>query len=104
MEAFEKNLTKICCGVKYQIVMTDINMPVMDGYEATEKMFKLQERFGCNVPIIAVTAYEDQETKDRCLNMGMSAVLTKPVTFDSLEKIVNLYYHGKVSQSSHSRN
>lgn len=44
------------------------------------------------VPVVAVTAYEDNETVNRCLKIGMSAVLHKPVSSEKLERIVQKFY------------
>lgn len=44
------------------------------------------------VPIVAVTAYEDIDTVNKCYRIGMSAVLNKPVSADKLVKIVNKLY------------
>ena len=48
------------------------------------------------MPIIAVTAYEDEDTLNKCLSVGISRVVNKPVNFEKLNSIVNDFYFGKV--------
>lgn len=75
-------------------MLTDLNMPNLDGIQAAIQIFAYQEermerdpayKF---VPIVAVTAFEDHETLSKCIEVGMSAVLQKPVSFKKLDKIV----------------
>ncbi len=40
VEMFNKNYTKTCCNVRYKMIFMDINMPIMDGYEATMKIMQ----------------------------------------------------------------
>ncbi|WMI64145.1 7TM diverse intracellular signaling domain-containing protein [Aestuariibaculum sp. YM273] len=73
----------------YDLILMDLQMPIMDGYEATEfiRSGKLGQAIG-SIPIIAVTADAMAETRERVLNMGMNDYMTKPVKRDLLmEKI-----------------
>ncbi len=58
----------------YDIIFMDVQMPEMNGYEATEKMREL----GIDVPIIAVTASAVRGERERCIASGMSDILAKP--------------------------
>ena len=63
-------MEKECCDVKYKLVLTDLNMPVMDGFEAARLILKYQaipRPESSFVPIVAVTAYDDIDTMDQCL-------------------------------------
>lgn len=64
------------------LVLMDIEMPVMDGYEATTA---LRRRFSATqLPILGMTAHAFEEARDRCLHVGMNNVMTKPFDIESL--------------------
>lgn len=64
----------------YDLVLMDIQMPGMDGYEATERIRELEQKKGNeSVPIIAVTAHASEEIRRRVLECGGDAYITKPV-------------------------
>ena len=65
------------------IILMDLNMPVMDGYEAASF---IRHQLHLIVPIIAMTATSFREEKDRCMESGMNDYLSKPVEFDDLYK------------------
>ena len=70
-------------------------MPIMDGFEATEKILKYQKDNNLKeeCKIVALTAYQTQETKNRCLNLGMLNVYHKPASKTDIKEIICLYYH-----------
>ena len=72
-----------------EIVLMDIMMPVMDGYEATQKI-REQERFK-NLPVIALTAKAMADDKDKCIKAGASDYLTKPVDIDKLVSMMKVW-------------
>ena len=75
-------LTSTTDDTLYHAILMDIQMPIMDGYAATEKL-RAQTRF-CNLPIIALTANAMPEDKERCLKVGMNAHIAKPFKPDEL--------------------
>ena len=62
----------------YHFILMDIEMPVMDGYEATMKIRKLPNRIRANIPIIALTANAVPENRERAAVVGMDDFLVKP--------------------------
>ena len=72
---------------KPDIVLMDINMPVMNGYQALEEIRKLQG--GDTVPVIAVTAYAFESDEQRILQNGFDAYVSKPVNGDVLKSKMN---------------
>ncbi|MGD9187552.1 MAG: response regulator [Desulfobacteraceae bacterium] len=73
------------CRNTFDAVLMDLQMPVMDGFEATKAI--RDPSGGClnpRVPIIALTANSQEETRKKCLNEGMDDFLTKPVSPDLL--------------------
>jgi CheY-like chemotaxis protein len=73
----------------YDLVLMDIQMPEMDGIEATGKirLFEKKEK-RVFVPVIALTAHAMMSDKEECINAGMDDYITKPLSFDALEGIL----------------
>lgn len=63
----------------YDVVLMDIQMPVMDGITATREIRLLEANNGHRLPIIAVTANASQFDRERCLKVGMDDFITKPI-------------------------
>ncbi|MBN1251479.1 MAG: PAS domain S-box protein, partial [Bacteroidales bacterium] len=69
------------------IVLMDIKMPKMNGYQAT----KLIKEFKPDLPIIAQTAYSTSEDKAHAFSVGFDEFITKPISEESLKKILDLF-------------
>ena len=65
----------------YDLVLMDVQMPDMDGLEATRMIREMERERGGHIPIVACTAYALEEDRARCFDAGMDACVTKP--FDS---------------------
>ncbi len=63
----------------YDLVLMDIQMPVMDGYTATEEIRNIKNPKIANIPIIAMTANAFSEDKEKCIQVGMNGHLAKPI-------------------------
>ncbi|MGE5943337.1 MAG: 7TM diverse intracellular signaling domain-containing protein [Flavobacteriales bacterium] len=76
----------------YNLILMDLQMPVMDGYEATKiiRSGELGERIKI-IPIIAITADAMQETRQKVIDLGMNDYMTKPVNKDLLLDKINGY-------------
>ena len=69
---------------KYSLIFMDIQMPEMDGYEATRKIRALDSPWAKDITIIAMTANVFREDIENCLSAGMNAHVGKPIDIDSL--------------------
>jgi len=69
----------------YDLILMDVQMPVMDGVDATRLIRAREAQAGGHVPILALTANATVHDRDRCLTAGMQGFLTKPVTLDGLQ-------------------
>ena len=76
---------------KYDIILMDINMPEMDGVEATRHIRSLGISEGATVPIIAVSANTRPEEVEGYIAAGMTDYLGKPVDFDKIIRMIALY-------------
>ena len=69
---------------RYDLVLMDIQMPVMDGYTATQRIRALNDPARAAVPIVAMTANVFEEERKRAFDCGMNAFLSKPLVIDAL--------------------
>ena len=63
---------------KYDLILMDVQMPIMDGFKATQKIREIEKSTNTHIPIIAVTANAFPEDKERCLIAGMDDYISKP--------------------------
>ena len=76
----------------YELVILDLQMPVMDGYETTRIIRNFQDPKVAEIPIVALTADALPEEKTRAFNCGVNAYLVKPVEMPSLLKVLMLFF------------
>jgi hypothetical protein len=70
----------------FDLVLMDLQMPVMDGCSATRHLRAWEAQTGCRrLPVVALTAGAFEEDRQHCLDAGMDGVLTKPVAMDQLQ-------------------
>lgn len=82
---------------KYDLVLMDIVMPVMDGYQATKMIRASTDERISKIPIIAMTANAYAEEKAKAFEAGMNAYVTKPIDYVELLKILTLILHEQKS-------
>ncbi|WP_028389247.1 response regulator [Legionella fairfieldensis] len=75
----------------YDLIFMDIGLPDMDGYEVTRFIRGQELTTKTHMPIIALTAHTGDENKKRCLEAGMNAILTKPLTIRDCADIIDTF-------------
>lgn len=68
----------------YDLILMDVQMPEMDGLEATKIIRMMEKETGKHIPIIALTAYAMESDQEKCINSGMDCFLSKPVSIEIL--------------------
>jgi len=63
---------------KYDLILMDVQMPIMDGFKATRKIREIEKSTSTHTPIIAVTANAFPEDKEKCFASGMDDYISKP--------------------------
>jgi CheY-like chemotaxis protein/HPt (histidine-containing phosphotransfer) domain-containing protein len=83
VEAYERN--------RYTFILMDMQMPVMDGLEATRRIRELESGGRRRTPIVALTANAMMGTLERCLEAGMDDYLTKPLDISRLQDVLDRF-------------
>ena len=73
------------------MILMDVQMPVMNGYEATKAIRRSSHEQAKTIPIIAMTANAFREDKEKCLTAGMNAHLAKPIKIENIKRILCEY-------------
>ena len=76
----------------YDLILMDIQMPIMDGYEAT-KIIRSFNNKNAQIPIIAMTANAFEEDRKHALQLGMNEHLAKPVDIEKLKDVLTKYFN-----------
>ncbi len=77
----------------YDAILMDIQMPIMDGYEATRRIRALENPSLSQIPIIAITANAFAEDRQAVLDAGMNDHVAKPIDFDLLAELLRKYFN-----------
>jgi CheY-like chemotaxis protein len=81
-EALEK-----CGDQTFDLILMDLSMPVMNGFEATERIIQ-SDGPNAKTPIIALSAHIEGDVRDRCHRIGMKEFVSKPVRIDKLRSVL----------------
>jgi len=73
---------------KYDLILMDVQMPLMNGFEATAAIREKERTSGGHIPIIAMTAHAFKEDENKCLDAGMNAYISKPIDFMACLKLI----------------
>ena len=73
----------------YDLVLMDVQMPRMNGFEATHAIREKERAGGGHTPIVAVTGYALERDEEECLAAGMDAYLSKPINFKKCIEMIH---------------
>lgn len=80
----------------FDLIITDLGLPLLSGQEFTKNFRKFEKKQSKkHVPIVGLTAHANDEIKKECKSLGMNAVFNKPITQESLRKIIEDYIFKK---------
>jgi CheY-like chemotaxis protein len=75
-------------GAKFDLILMDVQMPEVSGYEATRQIREMERGTGRHMPIIAMTAFAMADDRERCLAAGMDNYISKPIKIRELIQLV----------------
>ncbi len=93
-----KEALRLACEHRFSLVIVDLSMPEMDGFDFSLQ-YRRQEGGEGRLPIIALTAEAAEKVTNRCMSAGMDGILTKPILYEQLVTVVQKYT-GKVPVTS----
>ncbi len=79
----------------YDLILMDIQMPIMNGYEATRAIRALPDRAIADIPIVAMTANAFEEDREQAMNAGMNGHLAKPIDLTRMMELLRNLFNGK---------
>lgn len=88
---------QLCQTQQYDLIFMDIGLPDMQGYEVTQHIRKNESYKAATTPIIALTAHVGEEGRQRCLEAGMNAIFTKPLTRLQCKTILESYINASTN-------
>ena len=81
----------------YDLVLMDVQMPGMDGLQATQAIRALPDQHRAQVPVVALTAHVMSQHREQCLNAGMTDYVAKPMELERLQAVLLKYAVGEPS-------
>jgi PAS domain S-box-containing protein len=91
VEAYQKD--------SFDLILMDVQMPEMDGLEATSTIRRLEKATGGHVPILAMTAHAMRSHRDDCISAGMDGFVSKPVQMKQLADILDTIVAGSLKSA-----
>ena len=82
----------------YDLIFMDIQMPNLDGIEATSIIRKMELELNKHIPIVALTAHAMKGDREQCINAGMDDYLSKPIHVEELKQMVCKFNRNRLQQ------
>jgi two-component system, sensor histidine kinase and response regulator len=82
-------------NAEFDMVLMDVQMPEMDGYQATAAIRDLERHTGLHMPVIAITAHAMKGDRERCLAAGMDDYISKPIRVPALQSVLRRVQAGR---------
>ena len=86
LQMYQKQLNKTCWN-GYRLILMDLNMPVMNGLKATQKILEINTEIP-KPKIIAITGFTSEEEREKCFKVGMCDVKYKPISLNTFHQIL----------------
>jgi signal transduction histidine kinase/AmiR/NasT family two-component response regulator len=86
-----KDVIQALAAEQFDIVLMDVQMPQMDGFQATAAIREKEKTTGDHIPIVAMTGYAMKDDRQRCLDAGMDGYICKPIRSQELFDIVESF-------------
>ena len=74
---------------QYDLILMDIQMPILNGYEATRQIRAMSSEYCKSIPILAMTANAFEDDRILAVQAGMDGYLTKPIKIDEMLKVIS---------------
>ena len=84
---------------RFDVILMDVQMPILDGIQATKVIRDLEKLSGKRIPVVAMTAHSMPEDRDACLAAGMDGYLSKPLDADLLLKTIEQFRQSQSLES-----
>ncbi len=86
-----KEALDMLASQRFDLVFMDVQMPVMNGFETTQKIREREQTTGEHIPIIAMTAHAMKGDREKCLQAGMDGYISKPIQTEELYKLLQTF-------------
>jgi CheY-like chemotaxis protein len=81
----------LCMRNRYSIILMDLDMPIMDGFKAAKLIRVYEQSLGIRTPIVAVSSFDNQQNRQRCIHEGLDGLMEKGLDSQELLRVISSY-------------